>query len=177
MVTLDLFPTRVAFVDDAGRLTPAAYRALQTLFQRVGGVTENTDLQDSFAVFAPVAAEGNAMPAESILQQVAVPDGYHAPMDMQPSVGSDYLAEMVFQGESSGGNVQPVTVGASPFAFVAPQAGMLSISGGAVTPFTTLTRGVATVTLGLIDGLVPVNFGDVVTVTYTVLPTLYFIPR
>lgn len=44
---LDLFPARVAFVDlRTGMLTPAAIRALQTVFQRVGGATgaSTTDL-------------------------------------------------------------------------------------------------------------------------------------
>ena len=36
--SLDLFPARVAFVDiGTGRLTQEGYRALQTLFLRVGG--------------------------------------------------------------------------------------------------------------------------------------------
>lgn len=44
---LDLFPAQVAFVDlQTGRLTPAAIRALRTVFDRVGGATgsSTTDL-------------------------------------------------------------------------------------------------------------------------------------
>ena len=34
---LNLFPARIQFVSADGRLTPEAYRALQTLMVRVGG--------------------------------------------------------------------------------------------------------------------------------------------
>ena len=37
MAALNLFPARVRFVNDDGTLTMEAYRALQTVFNRVGG--------------------------------------------------------------------------------------------------------------------------------------------
>ena len=42
MATLNLFPARVAFVNTDGTLTPESYRALQVLFNRVGGASAPT---------------------------------------------------------------------------------------------------------------------------------------
>lgn len=59
MITvLQLFPARVRFVDQEGRLTPEAGRALQILFERVGGaIGASTDigggLMAMFAIDAP----------------------------------------------------------------------------------------------------------------------------
>lgn len=46
---LDLFPARVRFTDADGRLTPEAFRALQKVFDRIGGATgaSTTDLATS----------------------------------------------------------------------------------------------------------------------------------
>jgi hypothetical protein len=46
MAALDLFPSRIRFVDDGGRLTPEAVRALSDVFARIGGSTgpSTTDL-------------------------------------------------------------------------------------------------------------------------------------
>lgn len=42
MSTLSLFPARVRFTNADGTLTPEAYRSLQTLLARVGGLTGDT---------------------------------------------------------------------------------------------------------------------------------------
>jgi hypothetical protein len=46
MAILDLFPARIRFVGPDGRLTPEAYRALNDVFERIGGATgpSTTDL-------------------------------------------------------------------------------------------------------------------------------------
>lgn len=68
--------------------------------------------------------------------------------------------------------ISPVTVGASPFSYTAGASGFLNISGGTVSS-TTLTRAGTTITA---DTPVPVANNDVVTITYSVKPTVSFIP-
>lgn len=184
MGALDLFPSRVAFVDPQGRLTPEAFRALRDLFGRVGG-TYGDQGEDTFAVFG-AASESAGLDLWTVRQ--AEEQWFMSPVELQPaSAGFDapdiqqtesvgFVAEMVFQGESNGAPIQAVTVGASPYAYTAPQQGALSIQGGTVSAVT-LKRGGTTVTLGLTAGLVPVSTGDVVTITYTAAPTLNLIPR
>lgn len=67
----------------------------------------------------------------------------------------------------------PVTVGASPFTYVAPDAGRVVVQGGTVS-LIELGRKATFVALGITAGVVPVSRGDSVRVTYTVLPTLTF---
>ena len=68
-----------------------------------------------------------------------------------------------------------VTVGASPFAYTAPSAGSVCVSGGAITSVTLARGGVTVYTSGLAADQVVVRTGDVVTVTYTTAPTMYFL--
>lgn len=71
-----------------------------------------------------------------------------------------------------------VSVGISPFAYEAKEPGNLFISGGTVSGIT-LTRGTDTITVAPSTAnprMIPVAINDIVTVTYTVLPTIKFIP-
>jgi hypothetical protein len=69
-----------------------------------------------------------------------------------------------------------ITVSASPFSYQAEEPGNIYISGGTVSGIT-LTRGADTITLSTVRPcLVPVAVADIVTVTYSVLPTIKFIP-
>lgn len=69
--------------------------------------------------------------------------------------------------------VQAVTPGASPYTFTAPDPGKLVVQGGTVS-LIELGRGSTFVTTGLTSGIVPVARGDLVRVTYTVVPTVNF---
>ncbi len=72
----------------------------------------------------------------------------------------------------------PVTVGSSPFSYQADEPGNLFISGGTVSGIT-LTRGPDTITVFPSTAnprLVPVAVADIVGVTWSVLPTIKFIP-
>ena len=71
--------------------------------------------------------------------------------------------------------ITSVEVDASPFAFRAGARGTLSITSGTVSDIS-ITRNMVSAATGLTAGLVPVANGDVVTVTYTVAPTIQFIP-
>jgi hypothetical protein len=71
--------------------------------------------------------------------------------------------------------IETITVGTSPFAYTAPAAGSVLLRGGAVT-FTDLIRGPSPLPLGVTSGLIPVAAGDTLVVTYTVAPSMFFIP-
>lgn len=71
-----------------------------------------------------------------------------------------------------------ITVGTSPFDYEAKEPGNLFVSGGTVSGIT-LTRGVDTITVAPNTAnprLIPVAVADIVEVTYSVLPTIKFIP-
>jgi len=68
-----------------------------------------------------------------------------------------------------------ITVGASPFAYTTRIPGQLVISGGTLTGIT-LTRGTVVLTLATTNRLILMGINDIVTVSYSVLPTIQFLP-
>lgn len=70
-------------------------------------------------------------------------------------------------------SVSAVTVGASPFDYVASRDGFVSIVGGTVSAVAYVREGVST-SLGVV-AVVPVKKGDTVRITYTVAPTVTLI--
>lgn len=66
-----------------------------------------------------------------------------------------------------------ITVGASPFSYTAPYGGSVAISGGALSNVALSRGGVTVWNSALSADDVSVRAGDVVTVTYTVAPTMY----
>ena len=68
-----------------------------------------------------------------------------------------------------------VTVGPSPFTYTAPVGGNALISGGTISAIA-LTR-TRTNNLGPGENVVPLSNGDQLTITYSVKPTLVFMPR
>ena len=71
-------------------------------------------------------------------------------------------------------NILPVVPDISPFSYTAVEPGNVAITGGTVSAIT-LTRGLTIITI-IGQTLIPVAIADVVTVTYSVLPTVQFIP-
>ena len=71
------------------------------------------------------------------------------------------------------GPIVAVAVGASPFAYKAAANGSIIITGGTVSSIT-LTRSTTTIAVG--TPLAVAN-KDLVTITYTVAPTVSFVPR
>lgn len=69
-----------------------------------------------------------------------------------------------------------ITVGASPFTYTAPYPLAVVISGGTVS-LVSYGRGASLVALGLLQGVVELNTGDSVRVTYVTAPTITAIPR
>lgn len=174
MATLNQFPARAQFVDQNGLLTPEAARALNLAFKTINGASSGIS-SDAFGdVFAPGTSDHESFNTESILQP-ANEISFFAPVVIQPT-SEEYLGEMVFAGETNAAPVQQVTAGASPFAYTASQNGTLSIQGGTVSSVA-FDRSSVSFTVGFTSGLIPMATGDKVTITYTVAPTLYFIPR
>jgi hypothetical protein len=68
-----------------------------------------------------------------------------------------------------------LTLGASPYAYTAPSKGFVIIRGGTVTAVQ-FTRSVTTLT-GQTQGVFPLSQGDVLTITYSVLPTVTWVPQ
>lgn len=82
-----------------------------------------------------------------------------------------------FQDEDNGlpkGAEITVSVGGSPFVFTAPSAGYIILRGGTVSAVE-LTRTV-TILTGQTAGFFPLSQGDQLTVTYSALPTMVFVP-
>lgn len=72
------------------------------------------------------------------------------------------------------GAIVSVTPTASPFSYMASGTGSLRVTGGTVSSIV-LTRSAATVSFGT-TATVPVANGDTVTITYSVAPTVSFVP-
>lgn len=83
-----------------------------------------------------------------------------------------YLAQLA----GAPGPILAVTPGPNPFAFKAPSNGTLSITGGTVSSITLARARVSGVNVGFTSGSVAVAENDVVTITYSVAPTINFIP-
>lgn len=75
---------------------------------------------------------------------------------------------------ASAASVSSVTVSPSPTSFTASERGTVAVSAGTLTSVT-LTRAGTAVSLGT-SRTIPVSSGDVVTVSYSVAPTMSFIP-
>lgn len=67
-----------------------------------------------------------------------------------------------------------LVLGASPYAYTAPAKGFLIIRGGTVSAVE-FTRSQTTLT-GQTQGIFPMAQGDTLTITYSVLPTVTWVP-
>lgn len=119
MTTLNLFPARIAFVNPDGTLTTEAYRALQVLFNRVGGPLgdNGTDTFSSQIVMGQ-AADNPAV--TDMLLQPPQPDTLLP--DLSQPLGVDALLPDLLQ---TGGVMRP-TASAGP----APAGGVGTAAGG-----------------------------------------------
>ena len=68
------------------------------------------------------------------------------------------------------------TVGASPWSYTAPAVGNVIVQAGTVSAITITHLGGSAVNVGVTAGVIPVIAGDKVTITYTVAPTVTFMP-
>lgn len=159
-----------------GRVTQPWYRFFISLWTRSGGGTGFDILEISEEAEAallsdlmgdlPIDLSGiQAYPGDisDLSPQIADPIGTLSLSDNEPS-------------DNAVPAVQSVTVGASPTGFTARVAGFLLISGGTVSAVS-LGRGATTTAFPAATALLPLSPGDTGTVTYSVAPTLTFIPR
>ncbi len=75
----------------------------------------------------------------------------------------------------AGSEVLVANVGSSPFEITANANGTMIILSGTVTGIT-LTRGVNSFNLDVGNQLIPIRINDMLAVTYSVLPTITFLP-
>lgn len=75
------------------------------------------------------------------------------------------------------GNVQAITVATSPFTYQATRRGFVLLSGGTVTLVQFTRDGITNYTTGATGGAFPLSASDRLIVTYTVAPTMVFVPQ
>lgn len=71
---------------------------------------------------------------------------------------------------------QSVALGASPFTYSAAFDGTIVVTGGTVSALTLIRQGTSVAT-GLTTGLIPLSRLDQLQITYSVAPTVTFLPR
>lgn len=108
--------------------------------------------------------------------QFRTPPNYREPLITGGNTSAAYYR--FFQGVDQG--VPPaaeyvVTPTGSPFTFKATHGGFMIVSGGTVSVITFI-RSLTTVT-GLTSGAIPMSFGDQIIITYSVAPTLLYVPQ
>lgn len=73
--------------------------------------------------------------------------------------------------------ISNITVGASPFSYTAPLGGFVLLTGGTVSAVELSRDGTTYYTFPTTSGQFIVASGDVLRVTYTVLPTMVMVPK
>lgn len=74
-------------------------------------------------------------------------------------------------------NVEPVTLTGSPYVYSATKKGCVIINGGTVSAVAFSRDGGTTYyTVGTVAGMFTVNASDLLKITYTVAPTVTFVP-
>lgn len=103
---------------------------------------------------------------------------YQSPLEVQGATTRGWYTFWLglLQGQPSGTPVG-ITVGVSPFSYVAPNGGNVVVSGGTVSQIAFSRDGINFYVTGVTAGMIPVSQFDTVKVTYTVKPTMTFIPR
>ena len=103
------------------------------------------------------------------------------PPNNVPLVGDDKTVESIWSQfftslVAAAAPIDVVNAGASPYSYTAGFPGNLLIQGGTVSNLT-LTRARVSISLSATSGFVPLAQGDIVDITYSVIPTLWFIPN
>lgn len=201
MAGISTFSSRARFTEPDGRLTREASQLIETLIALTGGqlgfhgdevfasADSSADASQAFVTEVSLQPAGDAphmavmlAQPESVSQpmapmdmQPASPERMFAPVELQQASSAPMQAEMVMQPPSDAGPFMAITPGASPYAYTANRPGALSVQAGTISAIT-VTRGATAVTVTGAT-LIPANTGDIVTITYTVAPTVNFLPR
>lgn len=86
----------------------------------------------------------------------------------------------LWQGLFSGAptaNISVVAVGVTPFTYAAPVGGTVIVSGGTVSQVKFSRDGASFFVTGQTQGMFPVSQGDQLVISYSVPPTITFVPR
>lgn len=75
------------------------------------------------------------------------------------------------------GSIQTITPTASPFTYQVLTKGFMVVQGGTVSLIQFSRDGITNVTTGVTAGCIPLSQGDLITVTYTVIPTITWVPQ
>lgn len=94
MAALNLFPARVAFVNPDGTLTNEAYRALQMVFERVGGALGDSGA-DVFGQVFGSASDATSIMQTDVVQPVNAPTTVNAETVQPANFGTDYYGDVV----------------------------------------------------------------------------------
>lgn len=188
------FPqTTFQFVDQNGVITTPWLQLLTQLFYRTGGTIPNIPGDDALQsmltgltaeIVSSSDVEGSAL-IGLMSQGFQKSDQQKAEIQSQaPASNPDLrsvLLSKAFEGGASGDvarsfATQAITVGASPYSYQAPSSGSVFISGGTVNAVAFSRDGTTFIGAGVTAGIVPVRKKDIVRVTYTVAPTMTFVP-
>lgn len=82
----------------------------------------------------------------------------------------------LLQGQPAG-PVAAITVGASPYTYVATLGGTVIVDGGTVSEIDFSRDGVTFYNTGVTAGMLPVSQGDQLVVTWSGKPTMTFVPK
>ena len=102
--TLSLFPARIRFVNDDGTLTPEAYRALQTLVDRSGGILGDNGV-DTFGDLTGAGSQDSSI-TDMVAQQTsttALPEMLQQPVSVDSFIPDIVQPESVLPAVASGG--------------------------------------------------------------------------
>lgn len=85
---------------------------------------------------------------------------------------NSYLQQFTQQPPS----VVSITVSGSPFSYTAREPGNIAITNGTISNIR-LSRGIVDIDFGAgTDKIIPAGINDIITITYSVLPTVRFLP-
>jgi hypothetical protein len=186
-------PPRAPLIDDrTGLMSREWYRFLLNLFTLTGGGSNSISLQDvqlgppgadeaafqtalqAYADLTPAVAPATADALFDAAAQLAPPAGQAAPSAF------DMLDPPAFL-DVPGRFLLPtgVTPGASPYIYqnTSGRPGDMLVSGGMVTAIAFSRDNATFYSVGIVSGVFPLSAYDFLRVTYTVAPTMTFIPR
>lgn len=152
-------------LDASGSDVPQSYRNFSNM-----GALEGQDIE-------LISPEVSGLQRRDNNIQMLLPDADIAPslrdLETVRALASDFiLQDPIPRAQPS----SSVTVGASPFTYTAPFDGIVSVTSGTVSAIAIIRSG-TTVSTGITTGLIPVRRLDQVRITYTVSPTVVFLPN
>jgi len=164
---------RVPIIDErTGLMSREWYRFLLNLFTLTGSGNDTTSIQD--VQLGPPGVDEAALQAALQAYMDVTPPAQAVPTPF------DTLAPPTFQ-DVPGRFLRPsgVTPGASPYTYqnTSGRPGNMIVSGGTVSAIAFSRDNATFYSVGVVSGVFPLSAYDFLRVTYTVAPTMTFIPR